>query len=113
MPTQWWFFLITRGITPGVWRALPRLEPALNLALFSVFAFIPVATLLRVPKNPRTGFMVPAWLGYGFFTVLVALAVSVFTIYWFNRPKVLVPPSLRDNPGALRERRQSPPGSAL
>jgi hypothetical protein len=42
---------------------------------------------------------VPVWLGLGFFL----FGFLGFSIVFFNRPKFLVPPSLRDQPGAVRE----------
>ena len=73
----------------------PRLGPTLSLAFLSAFAFIPVAIALRQPKDPKTGFIIPAWLGYGELAILAGLAIACFTIYWFDRPRFLMPPALR------------------
>jgi hypothetical protein len=42
---------------------------------------------------------VPVWLGLGFF----AFGFISLSIAFFNWPKFLVPPSLRDQPGAVQE----------
>jgi hypothetical protein len=41
---------------------------------------------------------VPVWFGFGF----LLFGLLSFSIALFNWPKILVPPALRDQPGAVR-----------
>lgn len=74
----------------------PRLGPTLNLALLTVFAFIPLGIVLRQLQDvPKTDPIRPTWLGYAVLVILAGLAIACLTIYWFNRPRFLIPPALR------------------
>jgi hypothetical protein len=87
---EWWFF------GDAVWRGFLRSLPAAVIGAW----FLILATFGIVLSNRKIiDESVPVWLGLGFFL----FGVLAITIALFNWPKFLVPPSLRDEPGAVQE----------
>lgn len=87
-PPDWWPYRV------ALWRGVVRLGPT-GLLFFGVLALFLPANRLLADTVLTTAL---AWLG-------VAVLVSGVGVVLFNRPKLLVPPHLRAQPGLLDERR--------
>ena len=94
---MWWPF------GPASWRGLARAYPALGAALILMFAS-GVAAELATPESAAFD----AAMGVGLVALLGAtLLYGLITL--LNRPRFLVPPPLRSEPGWLAERKGSRP----
>jgi hypothetical protein len=89
-PPQWWF------LGDALWRGIARAYLATVPFLLAMFAGAAVA---EFAGDEDLGMTIAA-------AALLVGAIVHFSIVLFNRPRALVPPHLRGEPGALEERRQ-------
>lgn len=92
-PTWWvWglpsWYAYCRAMIPGI----------VAMWLMSMFGL-----LYSFIGNYRDNEEIPIWTGVPLIVVLSSWIVTLTTITLFNWPKFVVPPHLRDQPGALRE----------
>jgi hypothetical protein len=81
----------------ALWRGYVRAMPTMVIGLGLVIAF---AAYMLVVGPPR----VRADVFWVWFVLLLASLSALVTIPLFNRPRVLVPPYLRAEPGAIGAR---------
>jgi hypothetical protein len=89
---------------PAVKRGMQRSFPVLTVTwcCMTCFAWIRILAGHGSAAGPRPGGAagVAAWV----FTVLSLLGLAtMLAVIWFNRPKFVVPPRYRDQPGAVSE----------
>ena len=89
-PPEWWF------LGPATWRGVAR---AYIATVPFGLVIVAGAMIAELGGNEDLGMTIAA-------LALLAGAVVHVGIVLFNRPRALVPPHLRDEPGALAERRQ-------
>jgi ACR3 family arsenite efflux pump ArsB len=78
-------------------------------AVASAFFYLLCATGVAVLATPSGASSTPLWAGVllAVLIVLVLLSVALmFAIIWFNRPRFLVPPHMREQPGTVGSRRR-------
>jgi hypothetical protein len=86
----------------ALWRGFTRAMPAGALGFWILIAAIVVGAF--VPADETSfGLHAPVWYVVATVILFVGALVLQATIVLFNQPKFLVPPYMRDEPGALFE----------
>lgn len=107
MPRVWRDELATGGEhAPGwwpwgeaLWQGYRRLPP-LGLAWFVVALVFGLGSAF-VPEQPQGPFVRPYWAVIPFLSALGLISAAMLGVVFLNRPKFIVPPHLREHPGAL------------
>jgi hypothetical protein len=95
-PPAWWFW------GSRLWRGWIRSMPFGVFGGGLWFAAGIGAAFLQLDQEAH-GFAVPVWYAVGFISLTFAWIATWLSIIVFNRPKALVPPRFRAEPGALIE----------
>lgn len=85
----------------AIQRGFVRAVPAAIIVVVVASAAIPLAWL--VPEEPQGPFARPYWVMLPYLAAFIGSLALMGSVVFFNRPKFLVPPYLRDRPGALAE----------
>jgi hypothetical protein len=102
----WWIW------GDALWRGWVRALPTgVGLGWYLILGYVLLISVIpQTPEKGRFGMIIPAWFGLPFL-FLFGLGFGVMAaIALFNRPKVLVPPHPRDEPGAVAEWIHGPAG---
>jgi len=84
------------------WRGFVRTIPTSCAFCWILAAVVIVGPFVPVQPRDWFGFIRPAWFSLpGAVSPFVAISLWL-SVYLFNRPKFVVPPHMRDDPGALR-----------
>lgn len=104
---KWWrgdFHLPDHAILKGPGgRAILRDLGVVTILGLQLLLFMGILSLFPEGPKDRFGFVRPAWVVMPFLVTFFVTFACAISIMLFNRPKKLVPPHLRDQPGLVRD----------
>lgn len=92
----------------ALWRGFVRMMP-MGVVGCAVLVIVAVVLLLT-PEEPSGPFVRPYWAVVPCLVALGVVFAGMLSVVLVNRPRVIVPPHLRGQPGALAEWRERQSG---